>query len=176
MLKWGLFWWRFSKYLWKNRWCQFRLLHSAWTRWRHKMETFSALLTLMWNFVFFSAPDTIIEQTMGKPVIWDTTVKSLQWIDNYTFVLNSLYDSLQYWSLVGSDTEAWTNYIFCEIRQLIQISVDFFAAGLGYHHGNSSSPWTKWPPFWQTRIPNEFSWMHTIEFRFEFNWNLSNCQ
>ena len=34
------------------------------------------------------------------------------------------------------------------------------------------SPWTKWPPYWQTIFPNEFSWMKMVEFRFKFHWNL----
>ena len=33
-------------------------------------------------------------------------------------------------------------------------------------------PWTKWPPFWQTKFSNEFSWMKMVEFRFEFHWTL----
>ena len=28
------------------------------------------------------------------------------------------------------------------------------------------SPWTKWPPFWQTTIPSAFSWMKMIEFQY----------
>ena len=35
------------------------------------------------------------------------------------------------------------------------------------------SPWTKWPPFWQTTISNVFSWMKIIGFQFEFHRNLS---
>ena len=34
------------------------------------------------------------------------------------------------------------------------------------------SPWTKWPPFWQTTYSNAFSWMKMIELQFEFHWNL----
>ena len=34
------------------------------------------------------------------------------------------------------------------------------------------TPWTKWPPFWQTTLSNEFSWMKMVEFWFKFHWNL----
>ena len=34
------------------------------------------------------------------------------------------------------------------------------------------SPWTKWPPLWQTTFSNTFSWMKMIKFRFKFHWNL----
>ena len=37
---------------------------------------------------------------------------------------------------------------------------------------NSSPPWTKWLPFWQTTFSNAFSWMKMIEFKFNFHWNL----
>ena len=32
------------------------------------------------------------------------------------------------------------------------------------------SPWTKWPPIWQTTFSNAFSWMKMIDFRFKFHW------
>ena len=31
--------------------------------------------------------------------------------------------------------------------------------------------WTKWPPFWKTKIWNAFSWMKMIELWFKFHWN-----
>ena len=34
------------------------------------------------------------------------------------------------------------------------------------------SPWTKWPPFWQTTFLNAFSWMKKFEFLLKFHWNL----
>ena len=34
------------------------------------------------------------------------------------------------------------------------------------------SPWTKWPPFWQTTLANVFLWMKMIALRFEFHWNV----
>ena len=34
------------------------------------------------------------------------------------------------------------------------------------------SPWTKWPPLWQTTFSNRFSLMKMIEFLFKFLWNL----
>ena len=34
------------------------------------------------------------------------------------------------------------------------------------------SPWTKWLPFLQRTLSNEFSWMKMVEFRFELHWNL----
>ena len=37
---------------------------------------------------------------------------------------------------------------------------------------NSSTPWTKWLPFWQTTISNAFFKIKIIEFRFEFHLNL----
>ena len=32
------------------------------------------------------------------------------------------------------------------------------------------SPWTKWPPFWQTTFSDAFSWMKMIEFQYKFHW------
>ena len=34
------------------------------------------------------------------------------------------------------------------------------------------SPWTRWPPFWQTIFSNAFSWTKILEFQFKFHWNL----
>ena len=34
------------------------------------------------------------------------------------------------------------------------------------------SPWTKWPPFWQTTFWNAFSWMKSFVFWIEFHWSV----
>ena len=36
----------------------------------------------------------------------------------------------------------------------------------------SPTPWTKWPPIWQTTFSNEFSWLKMIESQFKFHWYL----
>ena len=38
-------------------------------------------------------------------------------------------------------------------------------------HLDSSPPWTKRPPFWQTTFSNAFSWLKILEFRFKIHWN-----
>ena len=39
-------------------------------------------------------------------------------------------------------------------------------------HLKHISPWTKWPPFWQTTFLNEFSCTKMYEFLLKFHWNL----